>query len=195
MVDAEPDRDHDARLVVRMNGGDEAALGELYDRHGRKAYSIALAILRDPSDAEDAVAQAFVQLWQQGRRFDPARGGLSTWVGTVVRSRALDLYRATRRRQQAHDAALRSPDSWRWQPAHQETDVGRRELSGAVSAALREIPREQRVTIELAYFQGMSQSEIARATGTPLGTVKTRMRAAMQKLRGALGEHLRQDQR
>ncbi len=195
MVDVEPTRIDDAQLVVRMNGGDEAALGELYDRHGRKAYSIAFAILRDPGDAEDAVAQAFVQLWKQGRRFDPARGGVSAWMNMVVRSRALDLYRAARRRQQAHEAALSSPDSWRWQPADQETAVGRRELSGAVSAALRAIPEEQRITIELAYFQGMSQSEIATATGTPLGTVKTRMRAAMQKLRGALGEHLRQDQR
>lgn len=195
MVDTELARNDDAQLVVRMNGGDEAALGELYDRHGRKAYSIAYAILRDPSDAEDAVAQAFVQLWQQGRRFDPARGGVGAWVNTVVRSRALDLYRATHRRQQAHEAALGSADSWRWQPADQETAVGRRELSVAVSAALRTLPEEQRIPIELAYFQGMSQSEIATATDAPLGTVKTRMRAAMQKLRGALGEHLRQDQR
>lgn len=195
MVDTELARNDDAQLVVRMNGGDDAALGQLYDRHGRKAYSIAYAILRDPSDAEDAVAQAFVQLWQQGRRFDPARGGVGTWVNTVVRSRALDLYRATRRRRQAHEAALGSTDSWRWQPADQETAVGRRELSGAVSAALRTLPEEQRIPIELAYFQGMSQSEIATATGAPLGTVKTRMRAAMQKLRGALGEHLRQEQR
>jgi RNA polymerase sigma-70 factor, ECF subfamily len=176
----------DVELVRRMSEGDERALGVLYDRWVTAVHSIVVRLLGDAAEAEDVVEDVFWQAWRQAGRYEPTRGGVSTWLLTIARSRALDRVRALRRHREetvplsptAEDVASGSP-----------TPAGVAELSeraALVTAALQELPREQREALELAYYGGLSQTEIAERTGQPLGTIKTRMRLAMQKLRGRL---------
>ena len=158
--------------------------------------SVVGALLSNADDASEVVEEAFWQAWRQASRYDPSRGGVSTWLGMIARSRALDRLRARRRIREDSWETLPAPTSRELDivphtesPLHRAVHAERRDL---VAAALRELPDEQRRTIELAYFEGMSQSEIANHTGQPLGTVKTRVRLAMQKLRERLAT-LRED--
>jgi RNA polymerase sigma-70 factor (ECF subfamily) len=170
-----------------MATGDEAALGLLYDRYATLVHSVALRLLGDADDAEEVVEETFWQAWRQAGRWEESRGGLSTWLAMIARSRAVDRLRSSRRlRERPWDelpgeAAGAAPDD---DPAPDaaESDETRRLVARAVAS----LPPEQRETVELAYFRGMSQTEIAAATGQPLGTVKTRARLALQKLRDAL---------
>jgi RNA polymerase sigma-70 factor (ECF subfamily) len=187
----------DADLVARMRSGDERALGELYDRWEDSVRVCALSIVDEAAEAEDVVEDVFWQAWRQSARFDPDRGSVGAWLLTIARSRALDRARARRRSretaglddlEQSGSEAAMSPEG----DPLSYTERGER--SRMVREALRELPSEQRESLELAYFEGLSQSEIAERTGHPLGTVKTRMRLAMQKLRdslSALGEPAR----
>ncbi|MBI4540181.1 MAG: sigma-70 family RNA polymerase sigma factor [Gemmatimonadetes bacterium] len=190
---ASPQREapSDSALVNRMAAGEDRALGELYDRHGATAYSVACGILRDPADAEEIVADAFVQLWNTAAGFDPARGSALAWLITITRSRALDRLRSRRRHERLLERAA-TEDARGFAvalatPGHEpERGTEREETRRLVERSLAELPEAQRRVLELAYFTGLSQSEIARALGEPLGTVKTRMRAGMEKLRQAL---------
>jgi RNA polymerase sigma-70 factor (ECF subfamily) len=175
----------DAALMARIQNGDDAALGGLYDRHGGRAYSLAFAILRNGHDAEDAVARAFAQVWSGRDRYDPAQGAFSGWLSTIVRSRALDLYRARQRRTRAYGAAREAGDPG-WHPLGPDEQAEAKETRRIVVAALLRLPEDQRQPLALAYFRGMSHSEIAIALELPLGTVKTRIRSAMQRLRDQL---------
>lgn len=180
--------DGDAGLVRRMAAGDEAALGLLYDRWSPMLHSVALRIVGDPADAEEVLEETFWQAWRQAGRFEETRGGVSTWLSMMLRSRALDRVRARGRlREERWDSVLEpgmAGEDTRGAPdSHAELDEMRR----LVTAAVAQLPAEQRQTVELAYFRGMSQTEIAAALGQPLGTVKTRARLALQKLREALG--------
>ncbi|HEX8431398.1 MAG TPA: sigma-70 family RNA polymerase sigma factor [Longimicrobium sp.] len=180
--------DGDAGLVRRMAAGDEAALGLLYDRWSPMLHSVALRIVGDPADAEEVLEETFWQAWRQAGRFEETRGGVSTWLSMMLRSRALDRVRARGRlREDRWDSVMepaRAGEDTRAAPdSHAEQDEMRR----LVTAAVAQLPAEQRQTVELAYFRGMSQTEIAAALGQPLGTVKTRARLALQKLREALG--------
>lgn len=182
----------DRALVERMEAGDERALGELYDRHGRMAYALAYAIVGERADAEEVVADAFGQAWRTAAQFDPSRGSVPAWLATITRTRALDLQRARGRRARALDRAARTDPQGLAAPlgsAGEAPDRGteRDELRRLVEGSLAELPEPQRRVIELAYFGGLSQSEIAAELGDPLGTVKTRMRAGMEKLRVVLG--------
>jgi RNA polymerase sigma-70 factor (ECF subfamily) len=183
----------DAELVARLALGEEQALGELYDRHGAVAYGLARAIVRDAADAEEVVADCFAQLWRTAATFDPARGSVAAWVTTIIRTRALDLIRAQRRRARVLDEAamLTEEESGgaAGTPSPSDTpdrDVERAEARELVRRSLAELPAPQRRVLELAYFGGMSQSEIAEFLSEPLGTVKTRMRAGLEKLRTML---------
>ena len=181
----------DAGLLKRLALGEDRALGELYDRHSATAYSLARAIVRDPADAEEVVAEAFAQMWRTAASFDAGRGSVAAWVTTIVRTRALDLIRAQRRRARVlDDAALTADDEViTGAPSSADTpdrDVERAEAAALVRRSLAELPAPQRRVLELAYFGGMSQSEIAELLKEPLGTVKTRMRAGLEKLRNAL---------
>ena len=185
MPDSTPaaDGDADALLVRRMAAGDADALGAFYDRWAPQVQAAVLAIVRDRVDAEDVVEEAFWQAWRQAARFDGARGSVASWLLTIARSRAMDRSRALlRRRETAVDDAMElasgAPD-----PAEQAAASERR---SAVAAALHGLPKPQREVIEMAYFGGLSQTEIAASLGQPLGTVKTRARLAMQKLRERL---------
>ena len=182
----------DSHLVSRMAAGEDAALGDLYDRYGRTVYALALAIVREPADAEEVVVDAFGQAWRSAASFDAARGSVGAWLATIARTRALDTVRARGRRARAHErAALLSDDGVAAPIATTGSDPSRAvELGDArrlVSQALAVLSSPQRVAIELAYFEGLSQSEIAERLSEPLGTIKTRIRAGMEKLRGLLG--------
>src|SRR6476469_5838169 len=177
----------DAALVRGMAAGDDGALGALYDRWQGFVHGVVARILRQPSDIEDVVEETFWQAWRQASRFDPARGAVQTWLLTIARSRALDRARALRRRR---ESPIEGDDGevvvQQVAPSDPGLDAEASERRRIVTAALSELPAEQREALELGYYSGLSQSEIAERTGQPLGTVKTRMRLAMQKLRSQL---------
>jgi RNA polymerase sigma-70 factor (ECF subfamily) len=176
----------DAALVRRMSGGDERALGALYDRWSAAVYALVLQIVRDAAEAEDVVEDVFWQSWRQAARYEPSRAGVSTWLLTIARSRALDRLRSLRRAREETVPITSAAESVASSGATPAVDAELSEERVLVAAALRELPAEQREALELAYFGGLSQTEIAARTGQPLGTVKTRMRLAMQKLRTRL---------
>jgi RNA polymerase sigma-70 factor (ECF subfamily) len=181
----------DAALVARIATGDERALGELYDRQGSMVYGLACAIVRDPADAEEVAADAFAQLWRSASEYDTTRGSVASWLSTITRSRALDRIRARQRRARMMErAATQDADGFALPlaPMSLSPDGGteRSEVSKLVAGSLAELSQPQRQVIEMAYFGGLSQSEIATQLAEPLGTVKTRMRAGMGKLRDAL---------
>ena len=177
----------DESLLRRMAAGEDQALGVLYDRWYPLVHGVVSRLVRQPDDVEDVVEETFWQAWRQASRFDPARGAVQTWLLTIARSRALDRVRALRRRR---EDPLEGSDGETVVQQAAEGDPGldaeASERRSIVVAALNELPTEQREALELGYFGGLSQSEIAERTGQPLGTVKTRMRLAMQKLRGQL---------
>jgi RNA polymerase sigma-70 factor, ECF subfamily len=180
----------DRSAVRRMARGDSEALAEIYDRHARLLYSLALRIVRLPHDAEDVLQEVFAQVWRQAPRYDASRGTVIGWLVTLTRSRALDRLRRGRARPQATDdeqAAQELPDS---SPPVDLTLVSAQQAA-AVRAALEALPDSQRVPLELAYYDGLSQSEIADKLDMPLGTIKTRMRQALLRLREAVAEQVR----
>ena len=180
----------DAALIRRMCDADEAALGELYDRWMRSLYSLVVHLLKDADDAEDVVEETFWQAWRKASAYEPSRGAVSTWLLTIGRRKALDRLRARRRHSSEQtigdDQTLASIASPEMDPLQ---DAEGSELRKHVAAAMMELPAEQRAVLELGYFSGLSQAEIADRTGQPLGTVKTRMRLGMQKLREPLSMH------
>ncbi len=187
----------DLALVARMASGDDRALGALYDRHGRMAYALALAVVREAADAEEVVVDAFGQAWRTAAAFDPRRGSVAAWLSTITRTRALDLVRARARRAHTLEAAARQNDIGFALPVAGSPDPAGETEGGEtrrlVGGALAQLPEPQRRVIELAYFEGLSQSEIAERLAEPLGTVKTRTRAALEKLRGLLAPRLDKD--
>jgi RNA polymerase sigma-70 factor, ECF subfamily len=183
-----------------MQSGDERALGELYDRWFPIVSGLINRMLKSADDAEDVVEEVFWQAWRKADRYTPERGSVQTWLLTIARTRALDRLRATRRlREESIDdttsvaenaASAAAPAS----ASNPLLDVELAERRRLVLAALADLPHEQREAIELGYFGGLSQSEIADEIGQPLGTIKTRMRLALMKLRDRLSA-LREDAR
>lgn len=176
----------DEAILALVSRGDEAALGALYDRFGRPSYRLALKVLRDPSLAEDAVQDAFLMIWRTAGTYRPQRAKASTWVLTIVHRRAVDLVRREqRRRTDVIDETLDVPDDVRT-----DEEAATLEQRRHVQAALTELRPDQREPIELAYYGGLSQSEIAKRLGVPLGTVKSRMFMGLATLRDLLGNDL-----
>jgi RNA polymerase sigma-70 factor, ECF subfamily len=174
----------DEALVALVARSDEVALGELYDRFGRVAYGLAYRILRDRTLAEDAVQEGFMTAWRTADRFLPERAKASTWLLTLVHRRAVDLVRREdRRRAEPLDDSFDPPAD-----ASAEDDAWLRFERERIQAALRRLPDQQREALELAYYGGLTQSELAERLGVPLGTVKSRMFAALAKLRELLEE-------
>jgi RNA polymerase sigma-70 factor (ECF subfamily) len=186
--------DIDIKLVRRMRAGDENALGEFYDRWFPIVNCLATRMLRAPADAEDVVEETFWQAWRQADRFEPERGTVQTWLLTMARSRVLDRLRAQRRRREEPIQSTPNVETndFAASPTDPSLAVEHAERKQLVLAALADLPKEQREALELGYFGGLSQSEIAQRTGLPLGTIKTRMRLAMLKLRDRLSP-LRED--
>ncbi len=174
----------DEALVALIARGDDGALAAFYARFGRVAYGLALRVLRDPALAQDAVQDAFLAAWRTAGAFDPARAKPSTWLLTIVHRRAVDVVRREHRRRAeplAEDAA---------QPVGEATEeeAALREQRQLVQHALTRLPDEQREALELAYYGGYSQSELADRLGVPLGTIKSRMFTGLTRLRDLLGE-------
>ncbi|MFN0155366.1 MAG: sigma-70 family RNA polymerase sigma factor [Gaiella sp.] len=176
----------DEALVALVSRGDEQALAELYDRVGRVAYGLAFRILRDDRLAEDAVQEGFLAVWRSAGTFRPERAKASTWILTLVHRRSVDLVRRTERRkadpldESITDtlAADGTTDEAAWLRFERER----------VQAALKQLPDTQREALELAYYGGYSQSELADRLGVPLGTVKSRMFAGLNRLRELLAD-------
>ena len=188
--------DVDVQLVRRMQAGESAALGEFYDRWFRVVNCLITRVLKVANDVEDVVEETFWQAWRQAGRYEPERGSVQTWLLTMARSRALDRLRANRRRREESIDGDDTPGfaTSAESPSDPSLDVEHSERRRMVVAALAELPPEQREALELGYFSGLSQTEIAERTGQPLGTIKTRMRLAMLKLRERLSV-LREDAR
>ncbi len=174
----------DEAVVALVARSDRQALAELYDRFGRVAYGLALRVLRDESLAEDAVQEAFLQAWRSADSFMPERAKAGTWLLTLVHRRAVDLVRREERRRAepleaagevAGEAAV---DEQAWLRYQRER----------VQAALRQLPDQQREALELAYYGGFSQSELAERLGQPIGTIKSRMFSGLGRLRELLAE-------
>ena len=179
----------DVALMRRIVEADETALGALYDRWVRSLYSLVLHLLKDPDEAEDVVEETFWQAWRKAGSYEPSRGAVSTWLLTIGRRKALDRLRARKRSREDILSDERSFADLPSTAPDPSMDVEGLELRENVRLALNDLPQEQREVLELGYFNGLSQSEIADVTGQPLGTVKTRMRLAMQKLREPLSMH------
>jgi len=174
----------DEALVALAARSEQAALAELYDRFGRPAYGLALRILRDEALAEDAVQEAFLALWRTAARFVPERGKASTWILTLVHRRAVDIVRREERGRA--DALEQAPEPQSRDTVDEEAWLRlRRER---VQDALRKLPDQQREAIELAYYGGFTQSELAERLGQPLGAIKSRMFLGLTRLRELLGE-------
>ena len=173
----------DEALLAAVADSDEEALGELYDRFGRVSYGLALRILRDAALAEDAVQEAFLQVWRGADGYRPERAKASTWVLTFVHRRAVDLVRREERRRAEPEGSLPEPEA----PGADEAVVARsrREI---VRDALSRLPADQREAIELAYYGGLTQSELAERLSQPLGTIKSRMFTGLQRLNVLLVE-------
>ena len=184
---------NDVALLRRMADGDEQALAALFDRWQSLVHAVVLRIVRQRDDVEDVVEEAFWQAWRQADRYEAARGSVQTWLLTIARSRALDRVRSMKRlREEPLDGEGKDLLSQMASDSDVALDAESAERRAIVLAAMAELPGEQREALELGYFGGLSQSEIAERTGQPLGTIKTRMRLAMQKLRGRL-QGLRED--
>jgi RNA polymerase sigma factor (sigma-70 family) len=173
----------DEAVIALIARSDGSALAELYDRYGRIAYGLALRVVRDQALAEDAVQDAFLDVWRSAARFRPERSKASTWILTLVHRRAVDLVRrAERRRFEPLEAAP--------EPTGEATDeIAWLGLERArVREALRQLPDQQREALGLAYFDGYTQTELAERLGEPLGTIKSRMFNGLTRLREILSE-------
>ena len=173
----------DEALVAAVARADEDALGALYDRFGKVAYGLAFRVLQDPALAEDAVQEAFLQAWRGAGAYDPERAKASTWLLTFVHRRAVDLVRREERRRTVQIDPLPEPSG-----SGADEEVVARSRREIVQDALRRLPTEQREAIELAYYGGLTQSELAAQLGQPLGTIKSRMFTGLQRLQTLLTE-------
>jgi len=173
----------DEALVALAARSEQSALSELYDRYGRPAYGLALRVLRDDALAEDAVQEAFLALWRTAARFVPERGKASTWILTLVHRRAVDLVRREERRRA--DTLEHAPEPG---GGGVEEEAWLRLQRERVQDALKQLPDQQREALELAYYGGFTQSELAERLGQPLGTIKSRMFIGLSRLRELLGE-------
>ena len=180
----------DEELMPWIAKKDPEAFEVFYDRHGGAAYSLAYRILGDRTAAEDCIQEAFISIWRSGARFDRTRGSVRSWTLSIVRNRAIDALRSKAGKAPKltfdDDAILEA------RPAeeHTEAEVLAQETADEIRGALSQLPGEQSKVIELAYFGGFSQSEIAAMLNVPLGTVKGRMRLGLEKVRGELAEGL-----
>ncbi len=178
--------DFDRAAVARMVAGDGAALADLYDRHARAIYSLGLRILADTAEAEDLVQEVFTQAWRQATRYDAARAPVAAWLMIMTRARALDRLRRRRSRIVATGLDDTAPQPHDPDVVSQEALAITAEQVEQLRGALETLSEGQRTAIELAYFEGLSQSDIAERLRQPLGTIKTRMRSGLLKLRETL---------
>jgi RNA polymerase sigma-70 factor (ECF subfamily) len=171
-------RASDAALIQKIVQRDESALAALYDRYASLLSSLLNRILRDTQASEEILQDVFYQLWRNAAQFDPARGSLPGWLAVIARNRAIS--RLRRHNPSEGEELLETTVIV---PANLENALAQQQLLGRVKGALENLSSEQRAAIELAYFEGLTHSEIASKTGDPLGTVKTRIRSAVESLK------------
>jgi RNA polymerase sigma-70 factor (ECF subfamily) len=173
-----PPAQDDAALLALVQRGDESAMASLFDRYSKIVYSVALRVLRDPASAEDVLQEVFMQIWRNPNSFIATRGSLGGWLAVVARNRSIDALRRKRPSEPVEDMALASNYNL-------ADEAERNSLMEKARGVIRLLPMEQRKTLEMAFFDGLTHSEIAEMTGDPLGTVKTRIRSALTSLRKA----------
>jgi RNA polymerase sigma-70 factor (ECF subfamily) len=171
-------KDDDASLLRQVQRGDEAAMASLFDRYSKVVYSVALRVLRDPAAAEDVLQEIFMQIWRTPDGFIATRGSLGGWLAVVSRNRSIDTLRRRRPAEQVDELGLASSYNL-------AEEAERNSLIEKARGVIHLLPAEQRKTLEMAFFDGLTHSEIAEMTGDPLGTVKTRIRSALLTLRKA----------
>lgn len=172
----------DSRLLARIlakGADDQQAMAQIFDRYSSMVYSVALRVLRDTGQAEDVMQEVFFQLWRNPDAYIQTRGSLPAWLLVVTRNRSIDLLRRRKPTDSTEDVVLTAKTNL---AAESERNI----MMERVRGILQELPAEQQQTLEMAYFEGLSHSEIAERTGDPLGTVKTRIRLALISLRKAL---------
>lgn len=169
----------DSMLISRIRAGDEDALATLHDRYSQVVYSVALRVLGETTQAEDILQEIFLQLWRNPQTFDSNRGSLGAWLAVITRHRAIDLLRRRRPESDIEDVIVAVDTR-----LEQTTD--RNMAIAKIRAVVERLPAEQRKPLEMAFFEGLTHSEIASKTGEPLGTVKTRIRSALLTIRKAL---------
>ena len=179
----EPAQDNDVELLKAIAAHDEAALAQLYDRYRAILFGLLMRILNNREEAEDVLQELFLQVWRRAADFDETRGRPFTWLVTMTRSRGIDRLRALASRERVAQEGARDETE---AVSDAATDAFRSEQRGLVTNALAQLPDEQKRPLMLAYFDGLTQSEIAARLGAPLGTVKTRMRTGLAKLRELL---------
>ena len=179
----EPAQESDVVLLKAIAARDEAALAQLYDRYDRILFGLLMRILNNREEAEDVLQEVFLQVWRKAADFDESRGRPFTWLVTLARSRGIDRLRTLAARERVAEAGAREVSE---EISDAATDAFKSEQRGLVSDALAKLPDEQKRPIMLAYFDGLTQTEIATRLGAPLGTVKTRMRTGMIRLRELL---------
>src|SRR6202050_5371273 len=172
----------DSALIEKMMAGDEQALATIYDRYSAMLFGMLSRILQDRQAAEEVLQDLFLQLWRNAGQFDATRGSLPAWLMVIGRNRAISRLRGRRDREVLEEEAGDYANTFA-SGQNIEDEAVRAQLARNISVALEQLPVEQRQAVELAYFAGMTQSEIANKTGIPLGTVKHRGRTAMQTLR------------
>ncbi len=178
-VPQQPPPDSDARVLERVTLGDGQAMAVLYDRYSKVVYSVALRVLRDPAAAEDVLQEVFMQIWRNPASFETARGSLGGWLAVVARNRSIDVLRRKRPTDPVDDMGLASNYNL-------ADEAERNTMIERARGVMAELPLEQRKTLEMAFFDGLTHTEIAEMTGEPLGTVKTRIRSALISLRKAM---------
>jgi RNA polymerase sigma-70 factor, ECF subfamily len=178
----------DEILLKAIASGQQTALSTLYDRYGRLAFSLALNILGDTSLAEEVTQDVFVQIWNKAASYQPEQGKVTTWLASVTRHRAIDILRRKNVRPEGHQVGWEDgiPDLADKGAIEETVELVQRQ--GHIRQAVAHLPLEQQEALALAFFKGYTHQEIADATGEPLGTVKTRIRLAMQKLKQVLEE-------
>lgn len=182
----------DEAIMAIIAQGDDAALAELYDRYADLLFGLAARILRSDADAEEVTAEVFSTAWRRAAEFDPDRGSARAWLTTMTRTRSIDLLRARGRRRSAHERSAHADAAGVAVPLEIPEPSDRllehNRMRDTVLHALSALPEAQRTVVELAYFHGLTQSEIAAELDAPLGTIKTRARTALQKLRAGLSQ-------
>lgn len=173
-----PNLRDDAALIARLRAGDENAMADLYDRYSGIVYGVALRVLRDTTAAEDLLQEVFLQLWRTPQAFQADRGRLAPWLAVIARNRAIDMLR----KRPLEDDIAELPIST---GVDLENVAARRLAVEKVRGVLEGLPPEQRQSLEMAFFEGLTHTEIAAKTGDPLGTVKTRIRSALLAVRRA----------
>jgi RNA polymerase sigma-70 factor (ECF subfamily) len=173
-----PSTQDDPSLLALVQRGDEYAMASLFDRYSKTVYSVALRVLRDPAAAEDVLQEVFMQIWRNPDGFIATRGSLGGWLAVVSRNRSIDSLRRKRPSECVDDLSLAS----NYNLANEaESNM----MTEKARVVIQQLPMEQRKTLEMAFFDGLTHSEIAEMTGDPLGTVKTRIRSALSTLRKA----------